>query len=178
MIMRFFRPRQPSSAVTTAYHHLVAWSRDPWFFTHAKVPDTLDGRFDMLSLMLALLLIRLEARDRATRLYGRQLMETFNTDMDRSLREMGVGDMSVGKHVKRMARGFWGRMAAYRQALLADENAVPDPLAAALSRNIFGQEGAEAIYAAPLAIRVRRIHQGLLRLKPEQLLAGHLGDLP
>lgn len=178
MIRFFSRSRRAPSAVTTVYHQLVAWSRDPWFFAQTKVPDTLDGRFDMLSLMIALLLIRLEARDRETKDFGRQLMEAFNTDMDRSLREMGVGDMSVGKHVKRMAQGFLGRMAAYREALQADEGRVPDPLAAALSRNIYGQEGGEAIYAAPLAIRIRRIHQGLKHLDPAQVLAGHLGELP
>ena len=113
------------------------WSsraRQSIFFTEYGVPDTLDGRFELICLHAFLYLHRLKAeRPRANRLC-QSFFDRMFADFDRALREMGVGDLSVGKQVKRMARAFYGRIRAYEEGLAGNEAA----LRAALARNLFG----------------------------------------
>ena len=92
----------------------MAAARHPVAYAEWGVPDTLDGRFDMITLHTFLVLDRLKGEDRAFR---QELVDEFFRDMDRSLREMGVGDLSVGKKVRKMAEVFYGRLAAYDKAL-------------------------------------------------------------
>ena len=128
------------------------------FYADWGVPDTLDGRFDMISLHAFLVLDRLKGTEQAFR---QGLVDEFFADMDRSLREMGVGDLSVGKKVRKMAEVFYGRVAAYDQALAGPDGA----LEAAIARNVFPdvQEGrrpraARRPCAGPArASRVRRM---------------------
>jgi cytochrome b pre-mRNA-processing protein 3 len=108
----------------------VAAARHPVFYADWSVPDTLDGRFDMISLHAFLVLDRLKGTEQAFR---QALVDELFADMDRSLREMGVGDLSVGKKVRKMAEVFYGRLAAYDQALAASQGA----LEAAIARNVF-----------------------------------------
>lgn len=107
------------------------------FYRDCGVPDTVDGRFDLIVLHTYIVLDRLRAEGEAGRKLSQQLFDTLFDDMDRSLREMGVGDLSVGKHVKRMASGFYGRMKAYDEARAAGDEA----LAEALRRNVYGAPG-------------------------------------
>ena len=111
---------------------MVSHARDPEFYAGHGVPDTLDGRFELIALHLFLVLHRLRD-DAAAGRFGQALFDRMFADMDRALREMGTGDLSVGRQVKRMAQGFYGRAAAY-QAGLAGER----PLEEALARNLFG----------------------------------------
>jgi cytochrome b pre-mRNA-processing protein 3 len=108
----------------------VAAARHPLFYADWGVADTLDGRFDMISLHAFLVLDRLKGTEQAFR---QDLVDELFADMDRSLREMGVGDISVGKKVRKMAEVFYGRLAAYDQALAGPEGA----LEAAIARNVF-----------------------------------------
>lgn len=122
------------------YIALVRQSRNPFFYTECAVPDTLDGRFDLILLHLfrALRPIR-EQNDAGPR--TRQLMECLFDDMDRSLREMGVGDMGVGKRVKSMSKAAYGRLTAYGQAW-GDDMALKE----ALVRNLYrGVDPGEAV---------------------------------
>lgn len=98
------------------YAAIVAQARSESFYRDCGVPDTVDGRFDLIVLHTYIVLDRLRAEGEAGRKLSQQLFDTLFDDMDRSLREMGVGDLSVGKHVKRMASGFYGRMKAYDEA--------------------------------------------------------------
>jgi cytochrome b pre-mRNA-processing protein 3 len=130
MIFRrmFERKPEPEEAL---YEAIVAAARQPQFYADMDVPDTVDGRFDMITLHMFLVLDRLkEGEHEATR---QNLTDVFFRDMDRSLREMGVGDLSVGKKVRKMAEAFYGRLLAYKSA--ANEGL--DALAAALTRNIY-----------------------------------------
>jgi cytochrome b pre-mRNA-processing protein 3 len=104
----------------------------PVFYQHHGVPDTLDGRFELIVLHAFLVLHRL-SQGTGNRDFGQAFFDFMFMDMDRSLREMGTGDLSVGKQVKQMATGFYGRTAAYQEAL-----ADPVRLRAALKRNLFG----------------------------------------
>jgi cytochrome b pre-mRNA-processing protein 3 len=127
-LKRFFQPS--TSPERRCYEAIVAAARHPVFYADWGVPDTLDGRFDMISLHAFLVLDRLKGTEQAFR---QGLVDEFFADMDRSLREMGVGDLSVGKKVRKMAEVFYGRLAAYDQALAA----VPGALEAAIARNVF-----------------------------------------
>ncbi|MFL5260054.1 MAG: ubiquinol-cytochrome C chaperone family protein [Hyphomicrobiales bacterium] len=117
----------------------MAAARHPRLYLEHGVPDTLDGRYEMIILHAVLVLDRLKALGEAGELLARSVSEHLFADMDRSLRELGVGDLSVGKKVRRMAEVFYGRAGAYRQAF---EGKRRDLLIAALARNVFPGEAA------------------------------------
>lgn len=136
--MRLFRRRTAHAdpPFTRLWEAIVAEARDPrWYLAHS-VPDTIDGRFDMVALVTALVMLRFEQED--MRQEGVWLTERFVEDMDGSLREIGVGDLVVGKHVGNMVGALGGRLGAYRAALDAD--AGPGSLQSALARNILRAE--------------------------------------
>jgi cytochrome b pre-mRNA-processing protein 3 len=131
-MFRLFRRTPNRVAIHMVYRALVAQARLSQFYARHGVPDTLDGRFDMIVLHVFLVLHRLSNLPEAQR-FGQALYDTLFADMDRSLREMGVGDLSVGVHVKRMAMALAGRIAAYDAGLADTED-----LALALKRNLYG----------------------------------------
>lgn len=156
----FNRPPAPERR---CYEAIVAAARRPAFYAQWNVPDTLDGRFDMLALHTYLVLDRLKGVESRFR---QDLVDEFFSDMDRSLRELGVGDVSVGKKVRKMAEVFYGRVTAYDAALDGEEGA----LAAALARNVFPDEPAAA-GAQPLAAYVRE-QRGHLAAQDAGAIAG------
>lgn len=134
-LRRLFIPTPPA-AVEETYIALVAAARNPFFFTTLAVPDTIDGRFDMIVLHLFLLQHRLvggSAASAETRAFAQYLSEAFFTDMDRSLRELGVADTGVSHRIKKMGKAYHGRLQAYAAAL-TDATL----LRAALARNVYG----------------------------------------
>lgn len=132
MILRsLFRPKEQPAELL--YRAIVTAARQPRFYAEWGVPDTVDGRFDMIVIHLFLVLERLRGSPEAADV-AQDLTDTFFADMDRSLREMGVGDLSVGKKVRKMAEACYGRLEAYRKAH-GDEAAT----AAAVARNVFPQ---------------------------------------
>lgn len=130
-LTRIFGGRSERAALEPLYRAIVARGRDPYWYREGGVPDTIDGRFDMLASLLALVLLRMEREGAPARRAGVLLTETFIDDMDGTVRQMGIGDHVVGKHVGRMMSALGGRLAAYREA--ADEAA----FAAAVRRNVF-----------------------------------------
>ncbi len=106
----------------------------PVFYLDYSVPDTVEGRFELIVLHCGLVVSRLGGGDDAAREEGRRLAEAFFADMDRSLREMGTGDLSVAKKMKKIASAFYGRVGAYQSALEAGDLM---RLAAALDKNIY-----------------------------------------
>lgn len=134
--------RSSNNSVYAVYGSAVAQARDPAFYLDVPVPDTVDGRFEMIILHVFLLIDRLRGQgDKATDLC-QQLFDTLFDDMDRSLREMGVGDLSVGKKINTMAEAFYGRAGAYQDALDKEDR---EELTAALTRNIFPEVSAENV---------------------------------
>jgi cytochrome b pre-mRNA-processing protein 3 len=113
------------------YRAVVAVAREPRWYTAGAVPDTLDGRFDMVVLVLSLVLLRLEHEPGAETAVV-ALTERFVADMDGSLRQIGVGDLGVGKQVGRMVGALGGRLGAYRNVFAGTE-----ALADALTRNLY-----------------------------------------
>ena len=130
----FRRPRR-SPTIAALYGAIVAQARSPAFHRSYGVPDTVEGRLDMILLHLVLALRALGRDLAAPPGLGQDLFNHFCRDMDGNLREMGIGDLAVPKHMKRVAEAFYGRTKAYESALDAgDEGA----LEAAIARNVFG----------------------------------------
>jgi cytochrome b pre-mRNA-processing protein 3 len=125
----FGRTPDPSQAL---YDNVVRHARQARFYRDWGVPDTIDGRFDMIVLHLFLVLDRLQKEGQPHETLQQKLTDTFFKDMDRSLREMGVGDLSVGKKVRKMAEACFGRLKAYAAAMPNGEVSFQE----ALSRNI------------------------------------------
>jgi cytochrome b pre-mRNA-processing protein 3 len=148
-----FRKRRYRAPAAALYDVLVGQARMPWFYLDLGVPDTAEGRFEMVSVHAFLVLNRLklalgagpsEADD-----LGQAIFDLMFADMDRNLREMGTGDLGVAKRVKSLAAGFFGRIAAYEEGL----NGEAGLLESALLRNVYGgvaRDGAAEAMAAYL----------------------------
>lgn len=156
------------AAVRALYARAVTQARDPRFYSETGVPDSVDGRYDMIVLHVFLILERLTGKGEAAKETAQELFDLLFADMDQSLREMGVGDLSVGKKIKTMAQAFYGRSAAYREALKEDEAA----LARALKRNVFPESEPGAARLEALAAYVMREHRALAAQDLDALLAG------
>jgi cytochrome b pre-mRNA-processing protein 3 len=165
-----FRRRVRPDTISALYGTIVAQARLPCFYREYGVPDTVNGRFDLLVLHMAMVLDRF-ADEPELRELGQALFDHFCTDMDRNLREMGVGDLSVPKHMQRVGEAFYGRAQAYR-AGLADKD--QGALREALERNIYGQETASQAAAARLAAYMRGAVAALGAQAASQVLAGKL----
>ncbi len=116
------------------YTGAVGAARDPFLYIDLGVPDTLDGRFDMVGLYAFLVIQRLKREPAPGPALAQAVFDAMFSDMDINLREMGVGDLSVGKRVKAMWEAFHGRANAYATALGEDDRT---GLEAALARNIW-----------------------------------------
>ena len=134
----------PPGTIEAIYGMIVAQAREPLFYRELGVPDTVDGRFDMVLLHLWLVLRRLRAIEGGAGL-SQALFDHFCSDMDANLREMGVGDLTVPKRMQKFGEAFYGRAAAYDAALQAGA----EPLAQALCKNLL--DGRDIARARQLA---------------------------
>jgi len=164
-----FAPRKSRSPVRGAtieaiYGMIVAQARLPEFYLRFGVPDTVNGRFDMVVVHLWMILSRLRAEGATGE--AQQLFDHFCGDMDANLREMGVGDLTVPKRMKTFGEAFYGRSAAYDAAIVGGEG----DLRAALARNILASDDAAA--AEPLAVYVSRAVAALSTIDTAALLSG------
>ncbi len=156
----------PREALRPLYEQVVAKAREPHWYEIGQVPDSVDGRFDMIAAILALVMLRLEdapeyAQDSA------YLTEVFVTDMDGQLREIGIGDMVVGKHIGRMMSSLGGRIGAFRgcgsDSVKLDE---------AISRNIYRGASVSAEAATHVREGVCDIVARLRMTAPAALIKG------
>jgi cytochrome b pre-mRNA-processing protein 3 len=170
MILNLFRRTPREDTIAVLYGAIVARARDPAFYRNYGVPDTSNGRLEMIVLHSILVLSRLETEGGAVRPLGQALFDYFCGDVDANLREMGVGDMAVPRRMKAVAEAFYGRKRAYETAL-----AVPGfaELAAALTRNVYAGTG-ETADAERLAVYVREAGGKLAGIEGAALLRGHV----
>ena len=131
LLQRIFGDNRERAALAPLYRAIVAAGRDPAWYEDGGVPDTIDGRFDVLAALTALVLLRIEAEGEAGRGPTVLLTEIFVDDMDATLRQIGIGDYVVGKHIGRMMSALGGRLGAFRDA------GEDGPLAEAVRRNVF-----------------------------------------
>ncbi len=167
LLKRFLGTRADVGALNPLYDAIVAQARRPHWYLDGAVPDTLDGRFDMVSSVLSLVLLRLEALD--AREETALLTERFVTDMDGQLRQRGIGDLVVGKHVGRMMSQLGGRLTAYREGFAAG-----GVLAGAIDRNIYRGAAAPDAARAHVEQELRALGNGLAGRDLTTLLAGDI----
>lgn len=149
------------------WHAVVAISREPEWYADCGVEDSVNGRFDMIAHVLSLVLLRMEARPVLAPKTG-LLTELFVADMDRQLRDTGVGDLMVGKKMGKIMGALGGRMGALR-AHMTESDA---KLAEILQRNITLVDAEAKPYA--LAVRTRALHNELVAIEDDGLMAGDL----
>lgn len=167
----WFVPDPLEAPARALYHRIVEQARLPVFFDDYGVPDTANGRFDMIVLHCYCVMRRLKQSPEGYDL-SQMLATVLIDDLDRNLREMGVGDLSVGKKVKRIAEGFYGRLDAYDAALAEDGDGA---LSEALRRNIYsGLEQPPADGIAALAAYFRRTVAASDGAELERLAAGEV----
>jgi cytochrome b pre-mRNA-processing protein 3 len=173
MILPLFRRNRRPDTISSLYGMIVAQAREPVFYREYGVADTIAGRFDLLLLHLALVVERL-MREEAGKVAGQALFDRFCADMDDNLREMGIGDLSVPKHMKRVGEAFYGRSQVYLAALSASDDAA---LTEALTRNIYGGGTPEPAAVARLATYIRKVVAALAAQPVAGILAGQV-DFP
>lgn len=171
----FSRSTSPRRIAAGLYSAVVAAARAPDFYAELGVPDTIEGRYEMIVLHVVLLLRRLRAPGADQKRLAQALVDFMAADLDRSIRELGVGDMSVGKFMKRLGQGLYGRAAAYDGAL---DNSDAAALEEAILRNIFdGYDPGDRILAI-FARYVQAQNHYLAGLPVEPIAAGHVAFLP
>jgi cytochrome b pre-mRNA-processing protein 3 len=162
---------------TKLYGSVVTQARDPVFYALHRVPDTPEGRFEMLLVHLCLVLERLKSEREVGAALSRSLVETFVTDMDDSMREMGVGDLSVPRKVKKAAAALYDRAHEFRAAMA--EGGSPK-LVEAVAHNVYGSavtaEGSRD-GAAAIAGYMRKAAAALAAQETADVLAGRI-DFP
>ncbi|MBL41321.1 MAG: hypothetical protein CMM49_01530 [Rhodospirillaceae bacterium] len=132
-INRFFSKTKQQKLAENVFKLIVSQSRKKIFYTKLSVPDTIDGRFELIVLH-TYLVVRCLKNTKYKKNFGRDIMTKLFDDFDLSLRELGVGDMGMGRKIKVMADSFYGRCKAYEEGLkLGDKE-----LEAAITRNIYG----------------------------------------
>jgi cytochrome b pre-mRNA-processing protein 3 len=137
MLTKLLRPRGNRQLIDDLHGRIVAAARRPALFLPPyEVPDTIEGRFDLLVLLTILVLRRLESLPDPGPEIAQEVIDATFEHLDAGLREMGVGDLTVPKRMKKLAEAFSGRSAAYRDALAKDGRA----FAAAIARNIYGND--------------------------------------
>jgi len=172
-----FRRSGSQAGQRALYAAIVARGRQPHWYIDGAVADTVDGRFDMIAAILALVLLRMETLGAADD--SARLAEVFVTDMDGQLRQIGIGDIIVGKHIGRMMSALGGRLGAYRAALegTGDGSGAgtgAGSLEDALVRNLYRGEAPAPEALAHVAQGLREFAAGLSALDLESLRAARL----
>lgn len=166
MLSRLFGRSRTNVAGETLYRAIVAQARLPLFYRDWRVPDTVDGRFEMIVLHLVLLFRRLGRDGADGQAIAQEVFDIFLADMDQQLREMGVGDLGVPKRMKKIGQSFYGRLATYGTVLATEDEA---GLRAALERNLFPEGEAQPL-AALAAYALAAANQ--LATQPTKAIAG------
>jgi cytochrome b pre-mRNA-processing protein 3 len=164
MIARWFRKDQTQSQAETLFEALNEAARAPALYAGAGAPDTVEGRFEVLGLHVFLAMRRLRRDAPASDRLSAALQEVFFRRLDDALREIGVGDLSIGRKIRGLAEAFYGRATAYDKAFSDGDDAV----AAALARTVL--ESPEASQARLLADYAMRADHRLTAAAPEALL--------
>lgn len=144
MIFKLFQPKDHIEIARDIYLQIVRQSRQPDFFKQGAVKDTIDGRFDLLVLNAFLVIQRLSLIEKRGKVLSQAIFDEMFKNLDSDLREMGFGDMSIGKKIRKMAEAFYGRSDNYQTSL---EHKDPAVLKESLLRNLYRSEpvGADAV---------------------------------
>lgn len=166
LLQRLFG-RPDRGTAPALYDAVIARGREPHWYAEGLVPDTIDGRFDMIAAVLSLVLIRLEGDPEGVAT-GALITEVFIEDMDGQLRQIGIGDIVVGKHIGRMMAMLGGRIGAYRDGLAAKD------LKPALIRNLYRGEAPADAAVAHVESAMFALHEALKGATTASLIAGEI----
>jgi cytochrome b pre-mRNA-processing protein 3 len=157
------------------YTSIVEQSRQPGFYLNCGVPDTPDGRFDMIMVHTFLVIRLLKGKPGEAADQAQAVFDLMFGDMDQNLREMGTGDTGIGKKIKAMAESFYGRIKVYEDGL-ADEVSLEDSLDRNLYRKSTPLPAEIKAFAAYMRREARQLEEGGV----DKLLAGELtfGPVP
>ena len=174
MLERFFGKSPAQRNAEALYLLAVEQARRAEFYANMGVADTVDGRFEMIALHVFLILRRLKQENARSQATAQALFDSMFTDMDRGLRELGAGDLGVGRRVKVMAKAFYGRVAAYDRGLLSDDGDLNE----AVLRNVFRGEQNKRDHALLIASYLREQANALDRQAVDALLEGEVRFIP
>src|SRR6185437_16619511 len=168
VLERLFRPRPAQAAGRSLYALVVAQARRPAFYERLGVPDTVEGRFELYSLHVLLLLERLRGQGAEAGEVSQGLFDTYLKALDHALRELGVGDLSVGRKMRKLGEAFYGRGKSFDAAVAA----LPEegPLQALIGRTVYAE--ADASFAPRLVAYVLSQRAALAAQRLEGLVGG------
>jgi cytochrome b pre-mRNA-processing protein 3 len=159
MLQNLFRPRTRERLGLPLYELAVRQARDPRFYTGLGVADRIDARFELYTLHVLLLVMRLRDEGPRGAEAGQDLFNTYVSALDHALRELGVGDISVGKKMRKLGEALYGRMTAYEGPLREGDI---EALSAGLARNVLESGDAangEALARYAVVSRARMARQ-------------------
>ena len=170
MIFGLFKTRNHNRIIVDRqYAALAATARTPDFYARLDVPDTVMGRFEMLSVVMILFFRRTRSSVTSGQELAQEIVDAFFQDIDYSIRELGVGDNSVPKRMKKLAGMFYGRLEAYAKAMDGGDRAA---LAEALRRNIHPNGSAAAPGMAGLADWMMEAEEHLSGITEDEIATG------
>ena len=171
VLSRIFARKDPREQASAAYERVVALGRDPFWYLDGGVEDSVDGRFEAVATALCMVLLRLENDDAdpQVRQFSVHLAELFVDDMDGQLRQSGVGDLIVGKHIGKMMAALGGRLGAYRTALTTGDGPL---LEEALRRNLYRDAPVDDTRVAASAQRLVGVHRRLAAVPLAAIMQG------
>lgn len=169
-----FQRENPNEVMKPLLDAVIAEGRRIQWYEEGQVPDSIDGRFDMIVAILALVLMRLEQEADKAQEYV-WLSELFVNDMDGQLRQIGIGDMVVGKHIGRMMGAVGGRLSAYKAAL-EDTGDGANGLSDALTRNLYRGTPPPVEAITFIAQKLTDFHTKLNSTKVDILISGQLPE--
>jgi cytochrome b pre-mRNA-processing protein 3 len=173
MLARLFRKKSVKLAARSLYDQLSAAARDPNLYGLGKVADTPDGRFELLALHSAVLFARLSKRGEQADETSQEIFDIMFSAMDHALRELGVGDISIGKRIRKLAESFYGRLAVYHEAMTGGAETQP-ALVCAIATHVLETQETDHPFAIALAQRVTQWTRLLAEQPDMDLLAGNL----
>ena len=167
--------KTPNEDIALAlYGAIVAQARRAYFYRELKVPDTMEGRYDMIIMHAFLLFHRLKSENEEVGVLGQSVFDIMFKDLDQSLREMGVGDMGIGPRIKKMASSFYGRVTAYDKAL---ENEDDEELKQVIGRNLFNKLEPEVLVLEHIGTYMRLNVAHLNEIETSAFLRGNISFL-
>jgi cytochrome b pre-mRNA-processing protein 3 len=169
ILARFRRTRHDPTIPSALYGAIVAQARDPALYTELAVPDTVEGRFEVVVLHTILLLRRLSAGDAGARVVGQAVFDMFCVEMDDALRELGVADTAVPRRMRKLGEAYFGRRAAIEAALDRGDRAA---LAAVLDRTVYA--GGGGVAADALAAYMMAADAALAATLLDRLIGGEV----
>jgi cytochrome b pre-mRNA-processing protein 3 len=172
-LQRWLRPGQARSAGAQLYAATVAQAREPAIYAELGAPDTPDGRFEVYTLHVLLVLTRLQGEGARAAQVSQALFDAYLSGLDHGLRELAVGDLAVGKTMRKLGEAFYGRGQALSQALVKASTAPPDrsELEALLRRTVLGGDAGDVVRLADYVLHAKA---GLDETSTQRLLEGDI----